>query len=260
MDLSLQLSVAIEAIKKASLIIKQVYNEGFTVSLKEDKSVVTKADLLSDKCIREILMEKFPTYGILTEENSSKDNNRLNDKFCWIVDPLDGTKDFVNHTNNFSINIALAYQNEIVLGVIAVPMQEVIYYATLGTGAYKILNDKVSKIHVSTRTNNLRMLTSQFFFHDEDDFKNNELIESMSPIGSSYKACLIAEGKAEFCVKFDDHTKEWDTAPSEIIVKEAGGIMKDMYGNANTYNKKDFVNHNGFIIANNKQVLDMFKK
>lgn len=225
MDLSNQLQVAIDVIKKASEAIKEIYEDGFDVLVKEDKSFVTKADLKSDALIRESLLKAYPDYGMLTEENLKTDNNRLDKDYCWIVDPLDGTMDFVNHTNNFSINIALAYKHEVILGIIAIPMQNLIYFAIKGKGAYKIENGKETLIHVSNRKNNLRMLTSMFFFHDEKSYKNNDLIESITPIGSSYKACLIAEGKAEFCVKFDDHTKEWDTAPSEIIIKEAKGIM-----------------------------------
>lgn len=254
-----ELQVVLETIKLAKETILSIYNNGFDVSIKEDNSVVTNADLASEKIIRESLIKNFPSYAILSEEtNDSKE--RLTNDYCFIVDPLDGTKDYVNKTNNFAINIALAYKNEIVLGVIAVPCRDIYYYAIKGQGAYKIENNKVSQIHVSDRKENLRMLTSQFFFNSNAEYENNPLIESLTPIGSSYKAGLIAEGKAEFCVKFDDHTKEWDTAPSEIIIREAGGVMSDMYGAINKYNRENFVNTNGFIIANNIDVLNKMKR
>ena len=144
--------------------------------------------------------------------------------------------------------------------IFAVPCRNLYYYAIKGQGAYKIEEEKVTQIYVSNRKENLRMLTSQFFFKNNDEFKDNPLIESMNPIGSSYKACLIAEGKAEFCIKFDAHTKEWDTAPSEVIIKEAGGVMSNMYGETNTYNRENVYNVDGFIIANNQEVLNKFKK
>ena len=218
---SKELQVALKTIKLASEKILSIYYNGFDVSIKEDQSVVTNADIASEKIIKESLNENFKEYAILSEE-SGDDKSRLSNDYCWIVDPLDGTKDYVNKTNNFAINIALAYKKEIVLGVISVPCRNTIYYAIKGQGAYKIENDVVCKISVSKREENLRMLTSQFFFNSANDYKDNPLIESMTAIGSSYKAGLIAEGKAEFCVKFDAHTKEWDTAPSEIIIKEAG--------------------------------------
>lgn len=254
-----ELKVVLETIKIAKDAILEIYNQGFDVSIKSDNSVVTNADLTSEKIIRESLISNFPTYAILSEEtNDNKD--RLTNDYCFIVDPLDGTKDYVNKTNNFAINIALAYKHEIVLGVIAVPCRDIYYYAIKGQGAYKIEDGIVSQIHVSDRKEKLRMLTSQFFFNSNADFENNPLIESLTPIGSSYKAGLIAEGKAEFCIKFDDHTKEWDTAPSEIIIREAGGVMSNMYGQENKYNRENYVNTDGFIIANNLTVLNSMKK
>ena len=254
-----EFEVALKAIKEASKVVMEIYHDDFTINIKSDNSEVTNADISSEKIIRNHLINNFPEYSILSEETTDS-LDRLNNDYCFIVDPLDGTKDFVNKTDNFAINIALAYKNEIVLGVIAVPCRDIYYYAVKGEGAYKIEKGNISKIQVSDRKENLRMLTSQFFFNNNGEFENNPLIESLTPIGSSYKAGLIAEGKAEFCIKFDDHTKEWDTAPSEIIIREAGGVMSDMYGIENKYNRENFVNTNGFIIANNIEVLNKMKR
>lgn len=253
-----EFEVAYKAIKKASQIVMEIYHDDFTINYKEDKSVVTNADFSSENAIKEILSENFPNYAILSEEG--KDNkDRLNNDYCFIVDPLDGTKDFVNKTDNFSINIALSYKNEIVLGLISVPCQNIIYYAIKGQGAYKVINNEIIKIKVSNKENDLTMLTSKFFFNDHDTYKNNPYIKEVKSIGSSYKAGLIAEGKADFCLKFDPVTKEWDTAPSEIIIKEAGGFMADIYGNQIMYNKDDVYNRNGFIIANSYKTFLKFK-
>ena len=253
-----ELKVALKAINKASQIVMEIYHDDFTINYKEDKSVVTNADISSENAIKEIISNEFPNYAILSEE--AKDNkNRLSNDYCFIVDPLDGTKDFVNKTDNFSINIALSYKNEIVLGLISVPCKNIIYYATKGNGAYKIENGSIIKINVSNRKNDLIMLTSKFFFNSSADFENNEYIKEIKAIGSSYKAGLIAEGKADFCLKYDPVTKEWDTAPSEIIIKEAGGFMADIYGNAIKYNKEDVYNRNGFIIANCFETFNKFK-
>lgn len=251
--------MALDAIKKASKVVMDIYHGDFTINIKNDNSEVTNADIASEKLIREELHKHFPTYAILSEETTD-DLTRIENDYCWIVDPIDGTKDFVNKTNNFAINIALSYKNEIVLGVISVPCRNIIYYACEDTDAFKIENGFINKIHVSNRTSNLIMVTSQFFFKNGNEYKDNPLIEKMIAIGSSYKAGLIAEGKADLCIKDDPHTKEWDTAPSEIIVSKAGGFMKDVYGNHRTYNKKDVYNHTGFIITNCKEVLDIFKK
>ena len=261
MDLTRQLNTAIYSIKEASKIIMAVYHDDFIVSTKEDDSVVTIADLQSDKKLREILLNEFPDYGMLSEETKDDKQRRQKD-FCWIVDPLDGTKDFVNRTNEFSINIALSYKGEIVLGVIAVPVLNIIYYATKGQGAFKIVDDIVTPIHTNAKNDKYTLVVSNFFFKDEEvNYINNyHLIDKMIRCGSSYKACKIAEGNAELCIKFDAHTKEWDTAPSEIIVSEAGGYMSDIYGNRITYNRENVVNENGFIISNSYQTSKNFFK
>lgn len=251
--------VALKAIKEASKVVMEIYHGDFTINYKQDNTEVTNADISSEKIIKEILIKNFPNYSILSEE-SKDDKERLNNDYCWIIDPIDGTKDFVNKTNNFAINLALSYKHEIVLGIISVPCRNLFYYAIKGQKAYKIENDIVSNITVSNDTNKLIMLASKFFFKNEDEFKNNPSIKEIKSIGSSYKAGLIAEGKAHLCIKLEPVTKEWDTAPSDIIIKEAGGIICDIYGNNMTYNKDDVINRNGFIITNNLINLNKFKR
>jgi 3'(2'), 5'-bisphosphate nucleotidase len=254
-----ELKVAIDAIKKASKVVMDIYHDDFTINIKNDNSEVTNADIASENLIREELHKHFPTYSILSEETAD-DLERIDNDYCWIVDPIDGTKDFVNKTDNFAINIALAYKNEIVLGMISVPCKKLIYYAIKGQGAYKITNDNIEKIHVSKNVDKLTMVTSKFFSKGNSKYENDKLINKMVSIGSSYKACLIAEGQADICIKEDPYTKEWDTAPSEIILREAGGIMTNLFGEVIKYNKKDVYNHEGFIIANSNEVLNHFKK
>jgi 3'(2'), 5'-bisphosphate nucleotidase len=259
MDFPQQLTDALKAAKKASKKILEYYYKGFNVKFKADKSEVTSADLASEKIIKETLTKAYPDYGMLSEE-SVDDKTRLEKDFCWIVDPLDGTRDFVSKTGNFAVNIALAYKHEIVLGVIAVPSKDIIYYATKGNGAYKIENGKETRIHVSNKKEEIRLAISQFFFKNVDKYNQDLNIIELIPMGSSYKAGLISEGKAELCIKEDHHTKEWDTAPSDIIIKEAGGIMKTAYGKDMSYNKNDVINHDGFIITNCLETLNKYKK
>ena len=102
-----ELQVALDAIKQASKVVMEIYHDDFTINIKNDNSEVTNADLNSEKIIKTHLVENFPNYAILSEE-STDSLERLNNNYCFIVDPLDGTKDFVNKTNNFAINIALA--------------------------------------------------------------------------------------------------------------------------------------------------------
>lgn len=253
-----ELKVVLQILSNASKIVMDIYHGDFAIQYKKDQSEVTTADIASEEIIKKGLLHSFPNYAILSEETYDT-KERLNNDYCWIVDPLDGTKDFVNKTNNFSINIALSYQNEIVLGAISVPFYQKVYYALKNQGSYKLEKNHLQKIHVSDKKDHLTMLTSQFFFKEKNKYDQHPSIEKMIALGSSYKACLIAEGKAEICVKEDPHSKEWDTAPSEIIIAEAGGIMGNIYGQKIYYNKKDVYNHQGFIIANHEEVFNQFK-
>lgn len=253
------LDVILETIKKASQVVMDIYHGDFAISYKNDKSVVTNADIASEKIIKTSLQEKFPNYAILSEE-SVDDLSRIYNDYCFIVDPIDGTQDFVKKTNQFSINIALSYKKEIVVGVIAIPYYNKYYYAIKGQGAYKIENGVKSQIHVSNKTCNLTLLASNFFYNENNYFASSSLIKEIKRVGSSYKACLIAEGSAELYIKDDAKTKEWDSAPCEIIVSEAHGIMRDVYGNKKTYNNADVYNKTGFIITNCIENLNRFKK
>lgn len=258
MNLQKELDVVLATIKKASKIVMEYYHGDFNINLKSDNSEVTDADLASNKLIVSSLKENFPDYAILSEENKD-DLTRINSDFCFIVDPLDGTKDFVNRTNHFAINIALAYKHEIVLGVISIPVLGLVYYASKGNGAYKIEKGKTTKIKVRHKDDDLLLLESNFFLKGKERFENNPLIGKIEHYGSSLKACLIAEGKADLCVKYDQGSKEWDTAPSEIIIREAGGIMTDGKGIPIRYNKEDVHNRSGFIIATSLKIVDQFK-
>ena len=115
-----ELEAAIEAAKRAVKGILEIYNTPFEVEIKEDNSPVTLADKGADKLIREYLGQMFPDYGMLTEE-SNDDLSRLDKDYIWIVDPVDGTKDFVARDNEFTTNIALAYKGQVVVGVVSIP-------------------------------------------------------------------------------------------------------------------------------------------
>src|SRR5574344_1329917 len=138
-----ELQVAIKAGLAAQKEILVIYNQNFDVEIKEDNSPVTLADKNADRIIREILGKAFPKYAFLTEE-SEDDKSRLSNDYVWIVDPVDGTKDFVAHNGEFTINIALAYKHVAVLGVILIPVTGEIYYAIQNEGSF-YLKDKDSK-------------------------------------------------------------------------------------------------------------------
>ena len=128
MNYEKELNAAIKAAKDASKVILDFYHNGFKVETKDDNSPVTSADKASDKLIKEELIKAFPNYAFLTEESYNKnDRSRLKNDYVWIIDPLDGTKDFVAHDDEFTINIALSYKHEVVLGVVLIPVKNEIF-------------------------------------------------------------------------------------------------------------------------------------
>lgn len=246
---------AIEAGLKAKIHILNVYAHQFDVEIKDDNSPVTVADKGADEIIRAYLHEKFPTHAFLTEE-SDDDMSRLDNDYVWIVDPVDGTKDFVARDGGFTTNIALAYKHEVVVGVVIVPVTGEIYYASKGNGAYYRNGDHEERIHVNDKTENLTCLCSVFHFTDAEQElikKHSDKITRVEKYGSSLKPCRIAHGKAELTYRLSAGTKEWDTAACQAIVEEAGGLFIEPDGSPIKYNRKDVYNRKGYIVTNRKE-------
>lgn len=235
--------------------IMKVYSQKFDVEIKSDDSPVTAADLKADAIIREYLGKKYPEYAFLTEE--SKDNKeRLNNDYVFIIDPVDGTADFVDRNDEFTTNIALAYKHEIVAGVVILPAQNYYYYAIKGQGAYKVQNEVITRIHVNEKTEELTVLCSRFHLTDAEKTlikKHSDKITTVKTFGSSLKPCFIAEGLAEISYRLNDGTKEWDTAAFDIIVTEAGGYVLKPNGEKISYNRENVRNVEGYVVANKKE-------
>lgn len=251
-----ELQAAIEAGLLAKSKIMEIYHQKFDVEIKEDNSPVTIADKTADRIIREYLAKLFPTYAFLTEE-SEDNSDRLSNDFVWIVDPVDGTKDFVAKDDQFTTNIALAYKHEVVVGVVIAPALDEIYFASKDNGAfYQKGNEKPVRIHVNDKLDDLTVLTSVFHFtKDEQDLiaKHGDKIKHVMKRGSSLKPCAIAHGLAEITYRTSPNTKEWDTAACQIVVTEAGGLFVQPNGEAITYNREDVYNRNGYIVVNRKE-------
>lgn len=253
-----ELNISLIAAIKASKAIMDVYKSNdLGVEIKFDNSPVTKADKAADKIIRDILSEAFPNYALLTEE--SVDNlNRLNNDYVFIVDPVDGTKDFVAHNDQFTINIGLSYKHEAVMGVIMIPVTNEIYYATKDGGAFylKDENSKPIRIHVNDKTKDLTVLMSNFHTNEKElnlIKKHSDVISTMKHVGATIKACLIASGKAELSYRLSDGTKEWDTCAMQILLEEAGGYLLKLDGTPIRYNREDVYNRGGYLLINNKK-------
>lgn len=242
------------AANKADKWIKKIYETDFPVEIKKDNSPVTDADKGADDIIRAYLGTIFKDAGFLTEE-STDDGSRFSKKEIFIVDPVDGTKEFVSKNGQFTINIAYCVDHEVVAGVIRVPMHNVSYYAIKGQGAFRVEDGKEPvQIHVSRRKSGIRACCSISHNNEaEEQFYNdhfNVIAGKPTPIGAARKFCLIAEGSYDLSVRFSSGTKEWDVAAGDIILTEAGGVMIEPDGEKMTYNRVDVYNRKGYILAN----------
>ena len=257
-----ELKIAKEIAQIAGQEIMAVYNEqaDMNVIYKEDASPLTIADQKSNDIIVNTLKKEFPRYAILSEEEKN-DLERLKNDYCFVIDPLDGTKEFIKRNDQFTVNIALSYRNCSVMGVIYVPPTKELYYAVKGEGAYlQDADGKIKKLYVSDRIgiNNIRVVMSNSHGCIEmEQLLKKYQFEKFVSVGSSLKGCMIARGDAEVYYRYNP-TMEWDTAAMQCIVEEAGAVFRQMDDSQMTYNRVNSLNEKGFYIINsfeNKLVL-----
>jgi 3'(2'), 5'-bisphosphate nucleotidase len=258
-----ELDIAIEAAQEASNVILEIYQKDYNTFTKTDNSPVTDADLESNKIINKILSNT--KYSILSEEDID-DQSRLSKDMIWIVDPLDGTSDFIDKTGEFTVMIALIQNKKPILGVIAWPTEKILFVAQKNCGAFRYLDNKWDKISV-TKIDELpkcRTVGSRHHLSEkEKEFIKKIGIEDFTSIGSSLKVGKISSGQAEAYITTTNKMKEWDTAASYCIVSEAGGKMTDMLGNDLTYNNKNVHHQNGILVTNgliHDKIVEEFKK
>ena len=221
-----------------NVIMSYYRGDQIDISLKKDKSPVTEADIASNKFIVNELESNF-SYPILIEESPVPYNIRKSWKIFWIVDPLDGTKDFIEKNDEFTVNIALIDHNRPVLGVINVPAFGITYWSEKGDGAYK--NGK----RIYNKSNRKNPIGADSRFHSTDEtrefFKRN-ILKKVAQNGACLKLCKLAEGEIDIYPRLNG-TKEWDTAASEVILDEAGCSMVSYPDREYLiYNKKELKN------------------
>lgn len=237
--------------KAAGDAIMQVYSTDFNVVKKEDNSPLTQADLAAHQVIIQALSKLTPDIAIISEESDSiAFETRRQWQQYWLIDPLDGTREFVKRNGEFTVNIAFIDQHQPVLGVVYAPVTGLLYYASHGHGAYKQLdvNDsKNSPQNIHTRVLNLNQPTvagsrshtnekMQQFMHNLESASG--VAPELISMGSSLKICLVAEGLADVYPRLGP-TSEWDTAAAYCVLHEAGGDIVDMSNQTLLYNTKD---------------------
>lgn len=256
-----ELRAMIEAGKEASAEVLRIYQKGFSVKIKEDNSPVTDADIASDALLRKKL-SVFSDIAWLSEEEAD-DSSRLQKRALFIVDPLDGTADFVHHDGTFGINLALVVDHHPVASFIALPARQSFAYALKGAGTYFVSPDgKEERLHVSSRTDQLIALMSRTHVLPEEEKVlevNRDKVAQAIASGASTKAVMLAAGKGDFSIRFTDQTKEWDTCAPELVVEEAGGVFLDSKLKPFTYNRKDVYNHDGYSMFNCRENTALLK-
>jgi len=254
----------IALLKQASEGILDVYahSHQFKVQAKADASPLTQADLVSHQILIDGLRKLTPDIPILSEEDSNIPfSTRSSWQRYWCVDPLDGTREFIRHSGEFVVNIALIENHLPVLGLIYAPVYEACYYARKGEGAFKVTDQKV-KIHSrSWQKNQTVILASRGMKEEKLKARIGHVLGQFEliPSGSAIKFCRIAEGIADFYPRFGD-TCEWDTAAGQIILEEAGGALVDLSWQPLRYNMKDSLLNPHFLAVGDKKLIKILQE
>ncbi|MDO6840348.1 3'(2'),5'-bisphosphate nucleotidase CysQ [Paraglaciecola chathamensis] len=260
-SISSLLDIAKSAAQAAGKVVMEIYDSGDYKSYqKDDDSPVTSADYKANEVILAILKRKTPHIPIMSEES---DNGTLDERKdwhrYWLIDPIDGTQEFIARSGDFAVNIALVEDNQPVIGVIYWPPGETLYFASKGHGAFK-----------ESRTENKRIHVRKFDDPEQDPVMiaisrrqaRENVMRSMSdhrtyqtyPTGScSLKSCFIAEGKADVFLRLGV-TGEWDTGASQCIVSEAGGNILAHDFSPLSYNERNSVTNPDFIVMGDQRV------
>jgi len=238
-DIASLLDPVLAIAREAGRAIMQIYSSEFAVEYKADDSPLTAADRTAHQIIREGLGTLSPALPVWSEESGEiAFAERSGWPMFWLVDPLDGTKEFIKRNGEFTVNIALVQEHEPVLGVVLAPARDEAYVAARGVGAFldrpdpgrrpiRVMRPAASPVRVvgsrSHRGSSLDAVLARLGEH------------VLVPMGSSLKFCLIAAGDADFYPRLGP-TSEWDTAAAQAVVQEAGGQVVDLAGRPLRYN------------------------
>jgi len=250
------LNDVVKIAKQAGDKILEIYNtDDFDVQIKGDDSPLTKADLAAHNIIVNFLEEKYPDIPCLSEESTGIEfDDRKNWEQCFVIDPLDGTKEFIARNGEFTVNIALQKNGRSLLGVIYVPVADVVYYAAEGIGAFKQEQDKqpqeikVRSLQQKDGKNHFTVVASRRHGLDKvETLCQNFSSYDLTSRGSSLKMCMVAEGAADLYPRLA-LTSEWDTAAAQAIVEQAGGKIVQLDFSDMTYNQKESLLNPFFLV------------
>ena len=248
---------ALDIARLAGNRIVDVYGGSYDVDLKSDNTPVTTADMVAHHIIMDNLQQLDPHLPVLSEESDGISfEERHGWETYWLVDPLDGTREFLRRNGEFSVNIALVHHHKPIAGVIFAPVLNLAYFATRGMGAYKQLGaGKPTPIRVRNAPSPVTVARSRNpktgprMQHFLDELGEHEEI----PMGSALKSCLVAEGAADVYARLGP-TGEWDTGAAQCIVEEAGGYIQDVHRRKLTYNERESLINPAFLVFGDDQI------
>lgn len=251
-----------EIAKAAGAVILEVYNQpgAFQVNLKSDDSPLTIADKKANRLICDGLEQLAPNIPIISEENKEIPfAERRNFTQHWLVDPLDGTKEFIKRNGEFTVNIALIENQRVIAGVVYAPVLDELYWAEKGQGAFLEKEGEVKKLHAPTFTwtdSGLKVVCSRSHLNDDTKAFIDKLNQAETvATGSSLKFLIMAKGEAHVYPRLGP-TMEWDTGAAQIILEEAGGhVVQHKDHHPMSYNKENLLNP--FFIAFGNAPIDL---
>ena len=248
-DLYLKRDKVFEVLFEAGRAIMAFYDNtvGPQIQYKSDNSPVTEADIAANNIITQGLVSIFPDIYLISEESAIQPYRiRKNWEYLWLIDPLDGTKEFINKSDEFSINVALIHNRRAVAGFIYLPVYKKLYYAFKGKGAFESTEAGIHQIHCSKFSLDQEGIKVVISRSHMDPFTRDEIERLRNPqkivLGSALKFISIAKGDSDYYPRMI-HIMEWDTAAGQIIIEEAGGSFEDaLTGKPLAYNKPSLIN------------------
>jgi 3'(2'), 5'-bisphosphate nucleotidase len=238
----------------AGKAILEIYARDFQIDEKDDKSPLTEADMAAHHIIVDALSELTPEIPLLSEESAETAfDERKRWQRYWLIDPLDGTKEFIKKNGEFTVNIALIENHDPVLGVVHVPVSGHTYAGETGKGAFVTKDGKRTEISVQSQAQvPIRVAGSRSHAGESLQRYLDRLGEhKLVSMGSSLKLCLVAEGNADIYPRLGP-TCEWDTAAAHAIVTAAGGKVTDLRGETLKYNTKESLLNPHFLVFGDK--------
>jgi len=257
---------ALEVADSASQKVLEIYHsEDFKFESKQDGSPVTEADIASHQILNTGLIKLNNNIPILSEEGNA--NAKQDESLFWLIDPLDGTKEFINKNGEFTVNIALIERGAPILGIVFSPAVEENFYGAINIGAFKIKGTERTNILPNKQKEDECLVTlSKSHKSKEDEWFIDECKKRFGvvheiPTGSSLKLCKVAEGKADIYSRLGP-TYQWDIAAGQAVVESAGGVVNDLSGNPLSYKFDPELKNPHFYCAGDKEFLwlELFKE